>query len=319
MTPPPRPRVFISYSHDSPEHRERVLKFANRLRKDGVDAWIDQFDVHQSEPWKTWMRREIKKAPKVLMVFTPTYMRRFEGNEEVGRGKGVTFEGIVIGQSIYDRGGKNDKFRAVLFEGCDGDGVPYNEDCITIDIGAYTHYRPETPIGYEELIRWIFNQPVATPDEIGAPPSFLSQPAKPLATPSVPASMPGNDDKEDDDALPGLYLSRQSAFRDECKTIPVFGRLRPDIPMDQSFINLTLDARFREQEREMHVPHFLGHDDADRHEDEERRRSSPNLPIGARTLWETYTKGLIIGLPGAGKTTILRHFAQHHFCSRFSL
>ena len=32
------PKVFISYSHDSPEHSARVLEFANALRGHGVDA-----------------------------------------------------------------------------------------------------------------------------------------------------------------------------------------------------------------------------------------------------------------------------------------
>ena len=30
--------VFVSYSHDSPEHAERVLDFAEALRDDGIDA-----------------------------------------------------------------------------------------------------------------------------------------------------------------------------------------------------------------------------------------------------------------------------------------
>ncbi len=33
-------KVFNSYSHDSPEHSERVLALANRLRALGVDAGI---------------------------------------------------------------------------------------------------------------------------------------------------------------------------------------------------------------------------------------------------------------------------------------
>jgi hypothetical protein len=37
------PRVFISYSHDSPEHAQQVLELAERLRKDGTDAQIDQY------------------------------------------------------------------------------------------------------------------------------------------------------------------------------------------------------------------------------------------------------------------------------------
>jgi hypothetical protein len=33
-------RVFISYSHDSPEHQQRVLALANQLRKDGVEPGL---------------------------------------------------------------------------------------------------------------------------------------------------------------------------------------------------------------------------------------------------------------------------------------
>jgi len=36
-------KVFISYSHDSEEHRQRVLEFSDQLRDDGVDCWLDQY------------------------------------------------------------------------------------------------------------------------------------------------------------------------------------------------------------------------------------------------------------------------------------
>ena len=35
---PQCPRVFISYSHDSPEHCHQVLSLAQQLRRDGIDA-----------------------------------------------------------------------------------------------------------------------------------------------------------------------------------------------------------------------------------------------------------------------------------------
>ncbi|MEH2248567.1 SEFIR domain-containing protein [Nostoc sp.] len=38
------PKVFISYSHDSPEHKNQVLILANRLRTEGVDCNIDQYE-----------------------------------------------------------------------------------------------------------------------------------------------------------------------------------------------------------------------------------------------------------------------------------
>ena len=36
-------RVFISYSHDSDAHKERVLELADRLRTDGLHVELDQF------------------------------------------------------------------------------------------------------------------------------------------------------------------------------------------------------------------------------------------------------------------------------------
>jgi SEFIR domain. len=35
--------VFISYSHDSDEHREKVLALSERLRDDGIHTLLDQY------------------------------------------------------------------------------------------------------------------------------------------------------------------------------------------------------------------------------------------------------------------------------------
>ncbi len=36
-------KVFISYTHDSPEHSRRVLSLSNWLRHEGFDCDIDQY------------------------------------------------------------------------------------------------------------------------------------------------------------------------------------------------------------------------------------------------------------------------------------
>jgi SEFIR domain len=51
MPEPTTPRVFISYSHDSPEHQDRVLALADQLCADGVDASIDQYEMSPPERW----------------------------------------------------------------------------------------------------------------------------------------------------------------------------------------------------------------------------------------------------------------------------
>jgi hypothetical protein len=43
--------VFISYSHDSEDHAGKVLKLATQLRRDGLDAWIDQDEPAPAQGW----------------------------------------------------------------------------------------------------------------------------------------------------------------------------------------------------------------------------------------------------------------------------
>jgi hypothetical protein len=84
-------KVFISYSHDSPERAQHVLELAERLRKDGVDAQLDQCVVGTPpEGWPRWMLNQLDWASFVLVVCTETYYRRFRGHEERSEGRGRT-------------------------------------------------------------------------------------------------------------------------------------------------------------------------------------------------------------------------------------
>src|SRR5713226_7922280 len=80
MSPAPT-RVFISYSHDSTEHMNAVLALANRLRKEGVDCWIDQYLRSPSEGWPRWCENQVETARFVLVACTQTYLRRFRSEE----------------------------------------------------------------------------------------------------------------------------------------------------------------------------------------------------------------------------------------------
>src|SRR5450759_1044042 len=55
-------RVFLRYSWDSDAHKQRVLAVAQRLRNDGVDAWLDRFTTFPAEGWPRWMENEIARA-----------------------------------------------------------------------------------------------------------------------------------------------------------------------------------------------------------------------------------------------------------------
>jgi hypothetical protein len=119
------PRVFISYSHDSAEHKERVLGFAQRLRKDGIDAQLDQY-VGGRPPggWPRWMLDKLDWADFVLLICTETYYRRFRGHEQSEMGKGVDWEGQLITLEIYNAKSRTTKFLPIIFAHRDKEFIP---------------------------------------------------------------------------------------------------------------------------------------------------------------------------------------------------
>ena len=69
----PSKPVFISYSHDSESHRERVLGLSERLRRDGVETSLDQYVTGApDEGWPRWALNQLDAAGHVLVVCTET-------------------------------------------------------------------------------------------------------------------------------------------------------------------------------------------------------------------------------------------------------
>jgi hypothetical protein len=95
------PKVFISYSHDSSDHAERVLALSDKLRQEGIDCHIDQYEVSPPEGWPRWMENRIEWADFVVVVCTETYNLRFRGKAPSGQGKGVKWEGAILTQNLY--------------------------------------------------------------------------------------------------------------------------------------------------------------------------------------------------------------------------
>jgi hypothetical protein len=152
--------VFVSYSHDTPAHKESVLQMAVALRERGIDVLIDQFEPSPSRGWPTWMHQQIEDAEFVLVVCTKTYRERAEGRATPGTGLGASYEGSIINQTIYAQSGHNEKFIPLLLS-----GVP--ED-IPVFLRPYTYYR--YPGELERLLRHLTRQPEIVPPPLGPRP-----------------------------------------------------------------------------------------------------------------------------------------------------
>ena len=69
------PRVFISYSHDSDQHKLWVLKLATNLQERGVDIYLDQWDVDLGDDLPRFMEN-IVKVDRVLIICTKKYVAK---------------------------------------------------------------------------------------------------------------------------------------------------------------------------------------------------------------------------------------------------
>ncbi len=142
----PTPKVFISYSHDSPAHEAKVLALANRLRSNGIDAVLDQYESFPARGWIQWMKDQVRDAQFVLVVCTETYRRRWDGEEEIGVGHGVAYESQTFLQQLYEAGGVNDRIIPVLLEEGDRQHIP-------LELRKYSNFLLEG--GYETLRRFL--------------------------------------------------------------------------------------------------------------------------------------------------------------------
>lgn len=172
--------IFISYSHDSDEHREKVLSLAERLRQDGLDARLDQYvNGTPEQGWPRWMLDRLDEAAFVLVVCTETYYRRFRGREVPGRGKGADWEGALITQELY-----NDKSQTVKF-------VPValaagQEPFIPEPLRGHTFYELTSEERYQDLYAFLLGQAGVRPRRLGDLRPISQRTAQPLTFDPAP-------------------------------------------------------------------------------------------------------------------------------------
>lgn len=85
------PKVFISYSHDSPEHKEWIRNLAMRLRTNGVDATIDEWEIGPGDDLPHFMETQLSSSEYVVVVCTDNYVEK--ANSGTG---GVGYEKKIV-------------------------------------------------------------------------------------------------------------------------------------------------------------------------------------------------------------------------------
>ncbi len=278
---PDSPKVFISYSHDSDEHRDRVRDLADRLRAEGLDVSLDQFEIDVTP---RWMVQKIEESRFVLVVCTETYRKRFEGKESRG-GLGADFEGKTITQEIYER---RDGFAVPIF---------FEPDSGSRDIPkvlrGLTYYR--LPKGYDALYRRLTDQHATPAGPVG---EIRKMPPKarrfvPSPTSSAPSA----------DPVPNDPLTRYRAWaEDHHSRLRMIGLDADDVQvgLDEIYVPLKVVDRGELGGADLIGMRGLGG----------RGEGSEEFEVR-----EVFNQGdarhlLIFGEPGSGKTTALKKLHQ---------
>ena len=104
--------VFISYSHDSPEHSDRVLALSDKLREMGVDVELDQYHVRPPQGWPHWYEERLRpeNAKYVLVICTLIYRDRVESRVAADEDRAVALI-VVIAREGRVRAGLGRQIR----------------------------------------------------------------------------------------------------------------------------------------------------------------------------------------------------------------
>jgi hypothetical protein len=168
----PAPTVFISYSHDSSEHAERVRGLGASLARDGCECRIDAYK-ETNEDWPAWMSRQLIEADFILCVVTETYERRFRDNELPDVGLGVGWEAGLIRRLLYAKKLRNDRTFPVIFAKEDSDRMP-------LELQGYDFFLLDGPDGYEALLRKLQKRPLYAAPDVGVGPALVTTTTAPL-------------------------------------------------------------------------------------------------------------------------------------------
>lgn len=144
------PKVFISYSHDSIDHKKWVLDFATKLRASGVDATLDQWDLKPGDDLAVFMEKNLREADRVLMICSETYVDK--ANKGIG---GVGYEKMIVTADLLARIDSNKVIPIIRQSG--KTSVPtFLQTKLHLNFSSDNDFEFQ----FDELIRTLHNSPV---------------------------------------------------------------------------------------------------------------------------------------------------------------
>jgi len=152
-------KVFISYSHDSADHKRWVGELASTLVTKGVEVILDQWDTGPGDDLYRFMQNSLIRANRVLVICTEAYVHK--ANDGTG---GVGYESMILtGELVKDLA--TTKFIPVIRQTGQKPMLP-----TFLATRFYINLNDDDPVQFEELLRELHQAPALLKPPLGVNP-----------------------------------------------------------------------------------------------------------------------------------------------------
>lgn len=239
------PRVFISYSHDTPEHKRWVTTLSSKLMSNGIDVILDQWDLGLGDDVPKFMEKAVTDADRVLMICTETYVRKADD----GKG-GVGYEAMVVTGELINNLGTS-KFIPVIRQKNEPIQLPRALSTrFYINLSQDDKFDDE----FDSLLRELHKVPAVVKPQLGVNPFALTPSGEelPEKTPKLIISAFENDEPPENIYRKALEIARNGdllSWKDiarKAKSLSVTrlvnwrASIEGQIPKKENLVNNTL-------------------------------------------------------------------------------
>lgn len=164
------PVVFISYSWASPDHQAWVANLARRLRANGVNVYLDRWNVSLGADLNLFMERYADPSARVLVILSDDYGPKADQRGEQSSGVGT--ETTILSASVYENLGSDRVIPLVP----DSDTVAGENPITPVYLRGrvWIDFRNNHEWAYEHLLRHLHGVPIETAPRLGPNP-FLGR------------------------------------------------------------------------------------------------------------------------------------------------
>jgi hypothetical protein len=147
-------QLFISYRHESPEHKKAVRQLGELLRRAQIPVALDDFflDEHPGGPdegWPKWCEDCANQSQCVLIIASEGWFAAYDKLPPADRGFGAAAEADLFRQDLWDQKGNNDRIRIGFLHDVEANKVP-------VRLRPWHQFRLfDHPEDLDQLIRWL--------------------------------------------------------------------------------------------------------------------------------------------------------------------